>query len=124
MKLKEYQNGPVTPSAAILGQFDQGTQEFWEASSVKVKVFGTLRSVIGQKQIKVSLDQKNTVGAVLEQLKTRYPELKEKLGGEGEIPPTGVNILVNGRSIEFLNGLNTSLEEDDRVALFPPLGGG
>ena len=91
---------------------------------MKVKVFGTLRSVIGQKQVKVSLDQKNTVGAVLEQLKTRYPELKEKLGGEGEIPPTGVNILVNGRSIEFLNGLNTSLEEDDRVALFPPLGGG
>lgn len=91
---------------------------------MKAKVFGTLRSVIGNKEVKVSLDQSNTVGDVLEQLKARYPELREKLGGEGETPPTGVNILVNGRSIEFLDGLDTPLQEDDRLALFPPIGGG
>ncbi len=91
---------------------------------MKAKVFGTLRSIIGDKEVKVSFNQNNTIGDVLEQLKARYPELKEKLGGEGERPPTGVNILVNGRSIEFLDGLDTTLEEDDRLALFPPIGGG
>ncbi len=91
---------------------------------MKVKLFGTLRTVVGDKEAKVSLDQQSTVRAVLDQLMATYPELEEKLGTEGETPPTGVNILVNGRSIEFLDGFNTPLQEDDRVALFPPLGGG
>ncbi len=93
---------------------------------MKVKVFGTLRNVIGDKEIKVPSDQKDdsTVGTLLKRLKAMYPELEEKLGGEGETPPTGVNLLVNGRSIEFLDGLDTPLEKDDGVALFPPLGGG
>lgn len=91
--------------------------------SMKVKVFGTLRSVIGEKELEVSLDQKDTVGAVLDHLTVTYPALKEKLG-KGEMPATGVNVLVNGRSIQFLDDLDTALEEDDRLALFPPLGGG
>ncbi|MFP3896177.1 MAG: ubiquitin-like small modifier protein 1 [Anaerolineales bacterium] len=90
---------------------------------MKVKVFGTLRSVIGEKELEVSLDQKDTVGAVLDHLTVTYPALKEKLG-KGEMPATGVNVLVNGRSIQFLDDLDTALEEDDRLALFPPLGGG
>jgi molybdopterin synthase sulfur carrier subunit len=91
---------------------------------MNVKVFGTLRSIIGEKELEISLDQEGTIGAMLDQLTITYPKLQAKLIGEEETPPTGVNILVNGRSIRFLDGLNTSVEEDDEVALFPPLGGG
>jgi molybdopterin synthase sulfur carrier subunit len=91
---------------------------------MKVMVFGTLRSVIGDKEAEVSLQQEATVGTVLNQLTTTYPALEEKLGGKGETLPTGVNVLVNGRSIKFLQGLDTSLKKDDRLALFPPIGGG
>lgn len=91
---------------------------------MKVRVFGTLRTVIGEKELEVSLDQRDTVGALLDRVTATYPELKEELGGEGKIPSTGVNVLVNGRSIQFLDGLDTALQDDDRLALFPPLGGG
>jgi molybdopterin synthase sulfur carrier subunit len=35
-----------------------------------------------------------------------------------------VNILNNGRNVHFMNGLDTTLDEDDVIALFPPVAGG
>ncbi|HID27596.1 MAG TPA: molybdopterin synthase sulfur carrier subunit, partial [Methanosarcinales archaeon] len=35
-----------------------------------------------------------------------------------------VKIMVNGRSIAFLNGINTLLQDGDVVAIFPPVAGG
>jgi len=92
---------------------------------MKVRVFGTLRSVVGgSKEIEVRVHGRCTALQVLDQLITAYPCLEEKVfGGSGRLQ-RGVNILVNGRSVRFLDGLSTSLEEDDEIALFPPLGGG
>ncbi|OPY39086.1 MAG: ThiS family protein [Methanoregula sp. PtaU1.Bin051] len=35
-----------------------------------------------------------------------------------------VNILHNGRNIQFIRGLDTPLADGDLVVLFPPAGGG
>jgi molybdopterin converting factor small subunit len=35
-----------------------------------------------------------------------------------------VNILKNGRNIQFLSGLDTPLDDGDTIALFPPVAGG
>lgn len=92
---------------------------------MKVRVFGTLRSVVGaSKEIEVCVDGKSSVHKVLDQLITAYPGLAEKVLGEGEELRGGVTIFVNGRSVRFLDGLSTLLEEGDELALFPPLGGG
>jgi len=92
---------------------------------MKVRVFGTLRSVVGDsKEIEVRLDGRSTALKVLEQLITAYPGLEEKVLGEDGKLQGGVNIFLNGRSVRFLDGLNTLLEEGDELALFPPLGGG
>jgi molybdopterin converting factor small subunit len=37
---------------------------------------------------------------------------------------TGIAILVNGRNINFLQGLNTSLVPGDKVTIIPPAAGG
>ena len=91
---------------------------------MKVRVFGTLRSVVGgSKEIEVHTGS-CTALQMLGELITAYPSLEEKLfGGSGRLQG-GANILVNGRSVRFLDGLNTPLEEEDEIALFPPLGGG
>jgi len=34
------------------------------------------------------------------------------------------NFMINGKRIELLEGYESRLEENDRVALFPPIGGG
>jgi molybdopterin synthase sulfur carrier subunit len=35
-----------------------------------------------------------------------------------------IHVLVNGRSISFLDGLETVVGDGDRLALFPAVGGG
>lgn len=90
---------------------------------VKVKLFAIFQELVGKKQITISA---NDVKGLLEKLTTQYGELEEKFfeeSGEGELRG-GINIMVNGRNIRFLDGLDTSLKDDDLVTIFPPVGGG
>jgi len=92
---------------------------------VKVRVYGTLRSVMGGvKETEVSLADGSTAHQVLDQLVASYPGLREKVYREGEELQGGVGLYVNGRSIRFLDGLSTPVQEGDELALFPPIGGG
>ncbi len=92
---------------------------------MRIKVYGTLRSVVGNsKEIKVHRSGRITARKVLEQLLVPYPGLEKKILHEGGTLQGGVQILVNGRSIRFLDGLDTLLEDGDQLALFPPIGGG
>jgi len=81
---------------------------------VKVKVFATLRSIVGKNELEL---QASTVGELLEKLYSEYPEMKKEL-------EKGAIILVNGKNIEHLEKLNTKLKDDDVVSIFPPVGGG
>ncbi|WP_291766216.1 MoaD/ThiS family protein [Caldivirga sp. UBA161] len=36
----------------------------------------------------------------------------------------GYNILINGRAIDYVKGLDTVLKDGDEVVLLPPIGGG
>lgn len=88
-------------------------------------MFGTLRSVLGgSKEIEVHLEARPAARDLLDQLIAAYPALGQKVLGEGGGLRGGVSVLVNGRSVRFLDGLSTVLEADDDVALFPPVGGG
>ena len=92
---------------------------------MKVRVYGTLRSVVGsQKEVQVSITGASTPRKVLDQLRVAYPDLGEKILREGGKPQGGVSIFVNGRSIRFLDGLDTLVEDADELALFPPIAGG
>jgi molybdopterin synthase sulfur carrier subunit len=92
---------------------------------VKVRVYGTLRTVMGGvKETEVDLADQSTARQVLNQLADAYPGLREKVFREGEELQGGVGLYVNGRSIRFLDGLNTPVQEGDDLALFPPIGGG
>ncbi len=91
---------------------------------MKVKIFATLRQLVGAKEIEVGLEGGDTVGSVLARLVADYPALGEHiLDDEGNLE-TYINVFVNRRSMRFLDGLNTSLSEDDVLAIFPPVAGG
>ncbi|ASI98557.1 MoaD/ThiS family protein [Thermococcus celer] len=81
---------------------------------VKVKVFATLIEITGRRILEVPA---GNVGELLEKLYATYPGFKEEL-------EKGFMILVNGKNIEHLQGLQTPLEENDVVSIFPPAGGG
>jgi len=63
-----------------------------------------------------------TVGEVMDVLDGMYPGLKNRLLRDGQIIPMH-DIWVNGRSIDFLQGLATVLKDGDVVQIIPPFGG-
>ena len=91
--------------------------------SIKVKLFADLREIVGKKEINASA---KNVGELLYYLGEKYDKLEEELfKGKGlEEKCKFLNILVNGRNIELLDGLQTKLSEEDKIAIFPPIGGG
>lgn len=66
------------------------------------------------------------VGSLLDELVRKFGErMLAQLYEQGARKLRGtVNILVNGRSIDLLEGLKTSLKDGDVVAIFPPVAGG
>lgn len=83
---------------------------------VRVKFFATLRSIAGKREVEIK--GVKTVGELLEKL---YAEFGEEFKNEIEERRM---ILVNGKNIDHLNGLDTELSDGDIVSIFPPAGGG
>ena len=91
---------------------------------MQIRTFATLRDLLGTSHIALTLERPTTVGQVLQRLAADYPMLEGKLW-DAEHHLTGyVAVLLNGRSIEFLSGLDTPVGDDDALSLFPPVGGG
>jgi len=92
---------------------------------VKVKLFASFRELIGTGIVILNKPRELTVLDVIREISRQFnPNFeKEILKNSKELKPY-VKILVNGRSIEFLNGLSTKLKNEDTVAIFPPVGGG
>ncbi len=86
-----------------------------------LKFFANLRDLTGKKELKV--EGKNIREVIENVSETLNIDLMSELF-EDEKPKKGVIVLVNGRNIEHLEGLDTSLEDKDVVSLFPPVGGG
>ena len=91
---------------------------------IRVKFFAALWEITGEKE--VELDGTNmTVREVLQKLIERYGETfkKEIMDNDDKVKDHYV-ILVNGRNIVFLDGINTKVKYGDLISVFPPVGGG
>jgi molybdopterin synthase sulfur carrier subunit len=92
---------------------------------VEVRFFTSLREITGKKVEEVQLQRTKTVEELLIEVSKRYGrEFREYMyNGEGKVH-SYLSILVNGRSINVLQGLDTELKEGDTIAILPPVGGG
>jgi len=90
---------------------------------MKVELYATLR--MAAKESGFEMDPPGDVRALFEELAGRYGDgiLEGLRNAEGELA-AGVIILVNGVNVHSLEGLDTRLEPQDTVAIFPPIGGG
>jgi molybdopterin converting factor small subunit len=64
-----------------------------------------------------------TVGAVLEQVGTEFPELHSRIFEGGELRRF-VNVYVNNEDIRYLEDLATPVAENDEVSIIPAVAGG
>jgi len=93
---------------------------------ITVKAFATIREALGTfGRIMIEFPEEVTIKNLLETLSEKFGEKfdAEVLDADG-LPKKTVKIFVNGRDIEFLNGLSTVLKDGDEVALVPPVAGG
>lgn len=91
--------------------------------AVTVKSFATFREVM-ETQLLLQLPRGTTVRTLLADLTARFDGLAGLLFAAPGTLRDFVNILKNGRNVQFLAGLDTPLEDGDIIALFPPLAGG
>jgi len=66
----------------------------------------------------------STIAAVVQDLETRHPGLKERICDDNGKIRRFVNVYVNGDDIRFLDNLQTPVKEGDEISIVPAIAGG
>ena len=91
--------------------------------NVTVKAFAEFRELLG-KESSVSIRDRESVGGLLEALGSTHPAFRLKIRQNDGSLKAAIIILLNGRNIHSLRGLESALTEGDVVAIFSPIAGG
>lgn len=112
-------------------EWDKGSQ------TIKLSLFGRLRTMVGQRDISLKVGPEATMADVLKKFFDYYPQiraetLEQAWHSEDEeeslwmdvlpvyIPRSGWRILLNGRNVEYSRGFSLAVGDGDIVAIFPP----
>lgn len=96
-----------------------------ERMEVTVKFIGVFRSISGKSNLNLKFKDTTPIREAVRKIVVDLPELKRVLiDPELEDPRPNTLILVNGREINILNGLETALNDGDQVVFIPVLHGG
>jgi len=92
---------------------------------VQVNFFSNVRALTGEPGSTMELPEGSSVHDMLIVVAARYgDELKEYLFTNDERLHPHVVVILNGRGVGVLEGLDTALNDGDRVAILPTIGGG
>ena len=90
-----------------------------------VKFIGALRHLSGKTKVTVDFDEGLSLKGLLAKLGQNMPELEKSLSGlQSGDSASNALILVNGREISVLEGLETKLSDGDEVVFIPVVHGG
>ena len=89
---------------------------------MKIKLFGGLRKMAGGSELFES-------GATIRDVLERISADNEALGAaiftdDGDELRPHIRVMVNGIDSELESGLETPVNDEDQVAIFPPIAGG
>jgi molybdopterin synthase sulfur carrier subunit len=93
---------------------------------VKVRTILTLKTIMGSGEIELSVSEGSTLGQLITTLVNRFgDELASQLyEPNSKSLRSYIRLMVNGRDIAFLKGLETALRHGDEVLILPPVSGG
>jgi molybdopterin synthase sulfur carrier subunit len=92
---------------------------------VRVRFFFFMKTATGVDEVEIPADLAPDIETLVEVLVSRFglPLKNELLTGSGELR-RDINILVNGRNIEFISGVKTKLNDGDTVSFLSAVAGG
>ncbi len=91
--------------------------------TMEIKYFADIRTLTGINEQRWT-GETSTLRSLLKELAIQHGTAFEKRILEGDRISGSIIILVNGRHVEHLNGLETRLSPEDVVAIFPMVAGG
>lgn len=96
-----------------------------EEMLMKVNFYATLRPIVGQKTVELTLPHGTTAIQLVHMFVHDYPAMrKELLDAEGKFLPH-MKFFINGREAVYLpEKFETIIQPADKVDIFPPVGGG
>jgi molybdopterin synthase sulfur carrier subunit len=94
-------------------------------TKVNVKFLGVFRGLLGKNKVSLKLEKPTVLSAILKLVESLSIEAKRLLvDPELNDPRPNTLILVNGKEINVLKGLETELKEGDEITLIPVSHGG
>jgi molybdopterin converting factor small subunit len=88
---------------------------------IEVRIPTILRPYTGGE--KVVAGAGDTIAALLDDLDSRHPGLKDRLVDDGALRRF-VNVYLNDEDVRFLGGVDTALADGDTVTVLPAVAGG
>jgi MoaD family protein len=96
-----------------------------EEMIMKVNFYATLRPIVGQKTVELTLPSGTTAIELVRMFVNDYPAMRRELLDENEQFLPHMKFFINGRQAEYLpEQMNTILQAEDKLDIFPPVGGG
>jgi MoaD family protein len=92
---------------------------------MKVNFYATLRLIVGQKTVELSLPAGTTAIQLVLMFVRDYPAMRRELLDENEHFLSHMKFFINGREVVYLpDKMDTVIQPEDKVDIFPPVGGG
>jgi sulfur-carrier protein len=94
--------------------------------TVKVRTILTIKKILGTGEIELPVPEKSTLQELVTKLVNNFGDELASLLLESETRKVlpHIRLMVNGRDIAFLNGMDTVLQPGDEVLILPPVSGG
>jgi molybdopterin synthase sulfur carrier subunit len=90
---------------------------------VKIKFLARFKDITGEKEVKI--DYNGEIANLIEILTEKYDKgFKEALFNENGELREYMKILINGEDVRNINGLKTTVNEDDEIVIFQTIAGG
>jgi molybdopterin synthase sulfur carrier subunit len=91
---------------------------------MQIRLFATLRQIAGTASVEVPHAEGDTVGKMLARLVDIHPQLRPTIFDDGGQLSGHIRVIVSGREVRLLDGLDTPVQTSDHISIFPPVGGG
>jgi len=92
---------------------------------MKVNFYATFRVITGTKTVEIDLPHGSTIRDLVNQLIDQFPDFKgQLLDKDGELF-RHIHVFIDGRDTYYLpENLETVLNQDEKIDIFPPVAGG